>query len=212
VSGEPKPSTRAGLVCDVIARLPGGNIVLTTVDRVLNWGRASSLWYLTYGLACCAIEMMCTAASRYDLDRFGLFFRGTPRQSDLMFVSGTVTKKMAPVLRQLYQQMADPKYVIAHGGCACAGGPFHDSYFTVQGVDQLVPVDIYITGCPPRPEALIDGIFRLQEKIGRESICPSARRGLMHVAPRSNGRHSSESKQIPEERRSRKVTSLRERR
>jgi len=159
-----------GRVLDVACRVPGGNILVTTLDRVLNWGRASSLWYLTYGLACCAIEMMCTAASRWDLDRFGLIFRGTPRQSDLMIVSGTVTKKMAPVLRQLYDQMADPKYVIALGGCACEGGPFHDSYFVVQGVDEIVPVDVYVAGCPPRPEALIDGIWRLQGKINRESI------------------------------------------
>jgi NADH-quinone oxidoreductase subunit B len=161
------PATR---VIDVIAKVPGGSVVVTTVDAVLNWGKGSSLWYLTYGLACCAIEMMCTAASRWDLDRFGLIFRGTPRQSDLMIVSGTVTKKMAPVLRQLYDQMAEPKYVIAMGGCACTGGPFHDSYFVVQGVDQIVPVDVYITGCPSRPEALIDGIYRLQEKIKRESL------------------------------------------
>ena len=160
----------ATFLVDKVLRLPGGNIVTTTVDAVINWSRASSLWYLTYGLACCAIEMMCTAASRYDLDRFGLIFRGTPRQSDLMIVSGTVTKKMAPVLVQLYEQMADPKYVIAMGGCACAGGPFHDSYFVVQGVDELVPVDVYIAGCPPRPEALIDGIMRLQEKIKGESL------------------------------------------
>jgi len=155
---------------DLACRVPGGSVLLTTVDYVLNWAKSSSLWYLTYGLACCAIEMMCTAASHYDLDRFGLIYRGTPRQSDLMFVSGTVTKKMAPVLRQLYDQMPDPKYVIAMGGCACAGGPFHDSYFVVQGVDEIVPVDIYIAGCPPRPEALIDGIFRLQQKIHRTSL------------------------------------------
>lgn len=167
---QPEHKPPATLAADLVARLPGGNVVLTTVDAVLNWSKSSSLWYLTYGLACCAIEMMCTAASRYDLDRFGLIFRGTPRQSDLMLVSGTVTKKMAPVLRHLYEQMADPKYVIAMGGCACEGGPFHDSYFTVQGVDQVVPVDIYIAGCPPRPEALIDGIFRLQEKIKHESL------------------------------------------
>jgi NADH-quinone oxidoreductase subunit B len=182
-SGQPLPAvepdltpTPLGRSADVFCRLPGGGILLTTIDTVLNWGRASSLWYLTYGLACCAIEMMCTAASRWDLDRFGLIFRGTPRQSDLMFVAGTVSKKMAPVLRQLYEQMADPKYVIAMGGCACEGGPFHDSYFTVQGVDEIVPVDIYIAGCPPRPEALIDGIMKLQEKINRGSIrCTDAR-------------------------------------
>ncbi len=160
----------ASLAADFVAKLPGGNLIITTVDAVLNWSKASSVWYLSYGLACCAIEMMCTAASRYDLDRFGLIFRGTPRQSDLMIVSGTVTRKMAPVLVQLYEQMADPKYVIAMGGCACVGGPFQDSYFTVQGVDQLVPVDVYIAGCPPRPEALIDGIFQLQEKIKHTSI------------------------------------------
>jgi len=175
---EPRPSsakrvespTPLGRAAEAVCRVPGGSILVTTLDKVLNWGRASSLWYLTYGLACCAIEMMCTAASRWDLDRFGLIFRGTPRQSDLMIVAGTVTKKMAPVLRQLYDQMADPKYVIALGGCACEGGPFHDSYFVVQGVDQIVPVDVYIAGCPPRPEALIDGIFKLQERIDRESV------------------------------------------
>ncbi len=150
--------------------MPGGTVLCTTVDAVLNWGKASSLWYLTYGLACCAIEMMCTAASRWDLDRFGLIFRGTPRQSDLMIVSGTVTKKMGPVLKHLYDQMAEPRYVIAMGSCACTGGPFYDSYSVVQGVDQVVPVDVYIAGCPTRPEALVDGILRLQEKIMRETM------------------------------------------
>jgi NADH-quinone oxidoreductase subunit B len=153
---------------DVLCRVPGGNVIVTSIDYVLNWGRASSLWPLTYGLACCAIEMMCTAASRYDLDRFGIMLRGTPRQADLMIVAGTVTKKMAPVLRRLYDQMPEPKYVLALGGCACA--PFHDSYFAVQGVDEIVPVDVYVAGCPPRPEALIDGLYRLQEKIHRQSI------------------------------------------
>lgn len=155
---------------DVLCRLPGGGVIITTIDGVLNWARSSSLWPLTYGLACCAIEMMCTAASHYDLDRFGVILRGTPRQSDLMIVSGTVTKKMAPILKRLYDQMPEPKYVMALGGCATAGGPFHDSYSVVQGVDEIIPVDVYVTGCPPRPEALIDGIYRLQEKIGRSSI------------------------------------------
>ncbi len=159
---------------DAVCRIPGGNVVVASVDYVLNWGRASSLWPLTYGLACCAIEMMAAAASRYDLDRLGVILRSTPRQSDLMIVAGTVSKKMAPVLRQLYDQMPEPKYVLALGGCACAGGPFHDSYFTVQGVDEIVPVDIYVAGCPPRPEALIDGLVRLQERIHRQSIRDSA--------------------------------------
>ncbi len=161
------PATRA---IDAVCKMPGGTVLCTTIDAVVNWGKASSLWYLTYGLACCAIEMMCTAASRWDLDRFGLIFRGTPRQSDLMIVSGTVTKKMAPVLKHLSDQMAEPRYVIAMGGCACTGGPFHDSYAVVQGVDQVVPVDVYIAGCPTRPEALVDGIMRLQEKIMRQSM------------------------------------------
>jgi NADH-quinone oxidoreductase subunit B len=166
-NGSRPPAAR---VVDAVAKLPGGTFIVTSVDSVLNWGKASSIWYLSYGLACCAIEMMCTAASRWDLDRFGLIFRGTPRQSDLMIVAGTVTKKMAPVLRQLYDQMPDPKYVIAMGGCACTGGPFADSYAVVQGVDEIVPVDVYVAGCPPRPEALIDGIYRLQERIMRGSI------------------------------------------
>ena len=162
--------TLARRLADMVVLVPGGEFILTKVDYVLNWGRASSISPLTYGLACCAIEMMATAASRWDLDRFGVMYRGTPRQSDLMVVAGTVTKKMAPVLRQLYDQMPEPKYVIAMGGCACAGGPFHDSYFVVQGVDQIVPVDVYVPGCPPRPEAFIDGIYRLQQKIHQESL------------------------------------------
>jgi NADH-quinone oxidoreductase subunit B len=155
---------------EAIVKLPGGNIVLTTTDYLFNWARESSLWPMTFGLACCAIEMMCTAASRYDLDRFGVMLRGTPRQSDVMIVAGTVTRKMAPLLRRLYDQMPEPKYVIAMGGCAGAGGPFRDSYSVVQGVDEIVPVDVYITGCPPRPENLIHGILKLQEKIHGHSI------------------------------------------
>lgn len=146
--------------------------VLTTVDKALYWARSKSIWSLTFGLACCAIEMMAAGTSRYDLARFGMeIFRPTPRQADLMIVAGTVTNKMAPVLRRLYDQMAEPKWVIAMGICATSGKVFWDSYNVVQGVDKIVPVDIYIPGCPPRPEALIFGLNRLQEKIqaGRKS-------------------------------------------
>ena len=148
----------------------GPPVLVTTVDRLVNWARQSSLWPLTFGLACCAIEMMATAASRFDLDRFGVMLRGSPRQSDVMIVAGTVVKKMAPLLRRLYDQMPEPKYVIALGGCACVGGPFYDSYSAVQGVDRIVPVDVYVPGCPPRPEALLEGILRLQQKIGRQRL------------------------------------------
>ena len=141
--------------------------VLSTVEQAVNWARKSSLWPLTFGLACCAIEMMAAAASHHDLDRFGAgVFRPTPRQADLMIVAGTVTKKMASRIKLLYDQMAEPRYVIAMGSCATGGGPyFYDSYTIIRGVDRIIPVDIYVPGCPPRPEALIDGINRLQELI-----------------------------------------------
>ncbi|MCB4203699.1 NADH-quinone oxidoreductase subunit B [Deferribacterales bacterium Es71-Z0220] len=140
------------------------NIITATVDGVINWARRSSLWPVTFGLACCAIEMMAVGASKYDLDRLGVIFRATPRQADLMIVAGTVTRKMAPVVRKVYDQMPEPKWVIAMGSCATSGGIF-DTYATVQGVDEIVPVDFYIPGCPPRPEALLDAIVALQEKI-----------------------------------------------
>src|ERR671938_547264 len=145
-------------------KLPGG-VLLTTVEKLVNWTRKSSLWPATFGLACCAIEMMATGAGRYDLARFGMeVFRASPRQADLMIVAGRVSQKMAPVLRQIYDQMPEPKWVISMGVCASAGGMF-TNYALVQGVDTIVPVDIYVPGCPPRPEMLMDGILRLHEKI-----------------------------------------------
>ncbi|MFP4331801.1 MAG: NuoB/complex I 20 kDa subunit family protein [Campylobacterales bacterium] len=139
-------------------------VVLTTVDHLLNWGRSNSLWALTYGLACCAIEMMASGASRYDFDRFGTIFRASPRQSDLLILSGTLTKKHAEFLRRLYDQMPDPKWVISMGSCANTGGMFN-TYATVQGVDRIVPVDIYLPGCAPRPESLQYAVMMLQRKI-----------------------------------------------
>jgi NADH-quinone oxidoreductase subunit B len=147
-------------------------LILSTVDHFVNWARESSIWPMTFGLACCAIEMMATGASRFDLDRFGAgAFRATPRQSDLMIVAGTVTLKMAERVKRLYDQMPEPKYVISMGSCANSGGPYwQHGYSVLKGVDQVVPVDIYVPGCPPRPEALISGVLALQEKIRRKSI------------------------------------------
>ena len=146
--------------------------VTMTVEQAINWARQSSLWPMTFGLACCAIEMMCAGAGRYDLDRFGAgAFRASPRQSDLMIVAGTVTHKMAPRVRRLYDLMAEPKYVIAMGACAIGGGPyFEHGYHVVRGVDLIVPVDVYVPGCPPRPDALLEGLMRLQEKIKGHKI------------------------------------------
>ena len=143
------------------------NFITTNVDKVLNWARQSSLWPLGFGLACCAIEMMASQASDYDLSRFGMEInRASPRQADLMIVSGRVSQKMAPVLREIYDQMPEPKWVIAMGDCASCGGVFNN-YALIQGVDKIVPVDVYIPGCPPRPEALIDGILKLKTEIGK---------------------------------------------
>ena len=145
----------------------GDNILTTTMDYIVNWSRRTSIWPMTFGLACCAIEMMATGASSHDLDRFGIIFRASPRQSDCMIVAGTVTKKMMPVIKTIYEQMPEPKWVIAMGACACSGGIF-DTYSVCQGVDEFVPVDVYIPGCPPRPEALLYGIIKLQKKIAKE--------------------------------------------
>src|SRR6267154_4028849 len=148
--------------------VPDG-ILTTTVEKMVNWARRSSLWPATFGLACCAIEMMATSASRYDLARFGAeVFRASPRQADLMIVAGRVSKKMAPVLKRVYDQMPEPKWVISMGACSSVGGPFN-TYAVLQGVDKVVPVDVYVTGCPPRPENLFYGLLKLQEKIDQMS-------------------------------------------
>lgn len=147
-------------------------VITTTVEQAINWARLSSIWPMTFGLACCAIEMMCAGASRFDIDRFGAgAFRATPRQSDLMIVSGTITLKMASRLRRLYDLMPEPKWVMAMGACAIGGGPyFEHGYHVVKGADLLVPVDVYVPGCPPRPESLLEGLMRLQEKIAGHRI------------------------------------------
>jgi NADH-quinone oxidoreductase subunit B len=142
--------------------------IVTQLDKVAAWAQAGSLWPMTFGLACCAIEMMQTAASRYDLDRFGVVFRPSPRQADLMIVAGTLTNKMAAPLRKVYDQMAEPRYVISMGSCANGGGYYHYSYSVVRGCDRIVPVDVYVPGCPPTAEALLYGILQLQRKIQRE--------------------------------------------
>jgi NADH-quinone oxidoreductase subunit B len=158
-------------------KLPGG-VLLTTVEKLVNWTRKSSLWPATFGLACCAIEMMATGAGRYDLARFGMeVFRASPRQADLMIVAGRVSQKMAPVLRQIYDQMPEPRWVLAMGVCASSGGMFNN-YAVVQGVDHIVPVDMYLPGCPPRPEMLMDAILKLHYKIMNEPLGPRRARQL----------------------------------
>ncbi len=164
----------------LVEELPDGGLFIGTLDKVFNWARKSSLWYMTFGLACCAIEMMATAAPRYDFDRFGMIPRGTPRQSDLMIVAGTVTHKMATRVKKLYDQMPEPRYVLSMGACATSGGPFRDVYSVLNSVDKVVPVDVYVAGCPPRPEQLLDGVMLLQKQIMKEKM--TAREGTSPLA------------------------------
>ena len=146
------------------------NIITVSYDKLMNAARSRSLWYLTFGVACCAIEFMSAAASHYDFERFGMFFRASPRQVDMIIISGTITRKYAPVVKRIYEQMAEPKYVVAMGSCAITGGPFFDSYSVVQGVDKVIPVDVYVQGCPPRPEALYKGLLELKNVVNRQTI------------------------------------------
>jgi NADH-quinone oxidoreductase subunit B len=155
-----------------VLRVPGGAILVDSLEWAINEARSNSLWTLTFGLACCAIEMMAAGASTYDWARFGFEVpSASPRRADMMIVAGTVVRKIVPIIKTLYEQMPDPKYVVAMGGCAIAGGPYvYDSYTIVRGVDEIVPVDIYIPGCPPRPEALLHGLMSLQEKIRSQTL------------------------------------------
>lgn len=159
------------LMATIHTKVQDQGFILASLDELTAWARSSSLWPVTFGLACCAVEMMQTAGSRYDIDRFGLFFRPSPRQSDVMIVAGTLTNKMAPVLRKVYDQMPDPKWVISMGSCANGGGYYHYSYSVVRGCDRIIPVDIYVPGCPPTAEALLYGILQLRNKIrGHKTI------------------------------------------
>lgn len=159
------------------------NVIISSIDFVYNWARSNSIWPLTFATSCCGIEMMQTSAANFDIARFGSeVFRATPRQADLLICAGTITHKMAPALLKLYQQMPEPKYVIAMGACTCGGGMYNDSYSVVKGVDKIIPVDIYLPMCPPKPEALLDSIIKLQKKIRKETILDRQKYIAEHVA------------------------------
>jgi len=166
----PPGATQDALLRSVTDEMTDKGFVVASLDSLVNWARTGSLWPMTFGLACCAVEMMHSYASRYDLDRFGVVPRPSPRQSDVMIVAGTLTNKMAPALRKVYDQMAEPRWVISMGSCANGGGYYHYSYSVVRGCDRIVPVDIYVPGCPPTAEALVYGILQLQKKIKRSSV------------------------------------------
>jgi NADH-quinone oxidoreductase subunit B len=166
----------------IVDRAEQPGFVTTTLDKLLRWGRSRSMWPVNAGIACCSLEMMTTGAARYDFDRFGIMFRSSPRQSDVMIVPGPITKKMLPVVLRVYNQMAEPRWVIAMGSCAISGGTFAESYNVLPGVDSVLPVDVYIPGCPPRPEALLYGCLKLKEQIASTSFIGSSR-GTLYVPP-----------------------------